>query len=1852
MAQAANLTTSCTFCTDPDDGNMVTCSKCLNSYHSNCCNVEADVDIFMWTCQKCKQNATHNLNFQLPTIDLCVEEDPTPQQQPSSTLASLSTSLPSNGRMDINARKKLQLQQLEEEMKLKEEFLRRKYELLAAELPEVVDNVRPVNISNEFSTINIPQCVQNCQQNKHISRQVIGNTAHCSCEFLAQTQTLHSFSPPHISTINHNRNDQTVNIPNINNQNKKMTGCQQAFCLENTNNTSNTNYNNNCESHYKDVTTTQLIARQCISRDLPSFNGDPREWPIFISAFEQSTHVAGYTNEENLVRLQKCLHGKARDAVRNCLMLPDMVPDIIRTLKMYFGRPQCVIKSLIDDVRKITIKCGKLETLIEFAFAVKNVYATIRASRLDEYLINPTLLQELVEKLPPDTVLQWAMYSKDILRPNLKDFSDWLYTLAEATCRVTVPVFDSIYEKKPGNKEGRLNTHTASAETEKPQQQCAVCNEQHKLTNCLKFKDMPTADKWGIVKANSLCRICLGKHKRRCWFTKQCGVNGCTVQHNSLLHNEEQPCGTLNSHKGEDESYFRIVPVTLYSDTKSVTIYALMDDGSSLTLLDQKIADLLSVKGINDPLCIRWTGDVSRYEDNSIRVNLKISSTKPNSQIFPVNAVCTVKNLDLSSETMVVESIKQKFPYLVGIPLEGYENVIPSMIIGTNNPNLISSLKTVEGDWQQPVASKTRLGWTLFGGGSQVRGKLNFHRCGCDQLNGLVKQYFADENVGIEPPAIAPMSKDDQKAMDILEKTCKFIDGQYEVGLLWKCDPPELPYSLATALKRLHCIQQKANHDPKLAEVLQQQIMNLENKGYAQRLPNSVLEEKGDKIWYLPTFIVKNPNKPNKIRLVWDAAAKSGSFALNDFLLKGPDLLMPLMNILFKFRMGAFAVCGDIAEMFHRIKVRKEDAGAQRFLWWDSNNSMVVYQLNVLTFGASCSPCISHFVRDRNAENFGRDPRVIEAITKQHYVDDFIDSTSTVEEAIDLALNVREVHANGGFYMRNWSSNSLEVLSALGENTSSESKSFENNEDSAQFEKILGLYWNPKNDVFKMNLKFVRLRRPILSEDIVPTKREVLQVLMSVFDPLGFVVCFMSYLKSILQEIWRCGIDWDQPLNDDLFCKWKNWLKFLPIITAVSIPRCYSMAIQKENYVAELHTFVDASEDAYAAVSYFRIEYNGNVETRLVAAKAKVAPLRPLSVPRLELQAAAIGARLTKTVSCHNIKFQRRVMWTDSKTVLNWLTGDPRKYRQFVMFRVAEILKFTTAADWRWVPSAMNVADFATKYRPPSDCYKDWFDGPSWLRHPENEWPMTQNLNDANNSDMDVSELRPSFLNIHTRWPIMNTINFEYFSSWFQLYRGVGIWLVYIERLNQKLKQQKPLSTLNASHLIRAKTIIYKNIQMSCFADEYYCIRNGKPVPKGSSFDKLNLYIDDDGVVRVRNRAIYAPPACGSQRDLIVLPSNHRATALIVNSYHCAYHHMNHETVLNEIRQTYFIFKLRVIYKIARRNCQKCKNEAAKPMSPQMSPLPPARLGAFQRPFTFVGVDYFGPIAVTFGRKSLKRWGVLFTCLTIRAVHIEIAHTLSTDSFLMTLRNFIARRGAPAEIYSDNGTNFRGADRFLREELKNIKFDDINTELAYKGISWKFNPPAAPHMGGAWERLVRSIKVILYKISPSQKFTDESLRSALMEVEMIINSRPLTYVSLETEDQEAITPNHFILGSSNGAKPFCKPESIDHKMCLRQSEVFANMFWRRFVKEMLPTLTRRGKWSQRIKPIEVGDIVLVVDENAERNSWLKGRVVEVTIAKDGQVRRAKIKTKNGIMERPAVKLAILDVGNGVESDPK
>lgn len=279
------------------------------------------------------------------------------------------------------------------------------------------------------------------------------------------------------------------------------------------------------------------------------------------------------------------------------------------------------------------------------------------------------------------------------------------------------------------------------------------------------------------------------------------------------------------------------------------------------------------------------------------------------------------------------------------------------------------------------------------------------------------------------------------------------------------------------------------------------------------------------------------------------------------------------------------------------------------------------------------------------------------------------------------------------------------------------------------------------------------------------------------------------------------------------------------------------------------------------------------------------------------------------------------------------------------------------------------------------------------------------------------------------------------------------------------------------------------------------------------------------------------------------------------------------------------------------------------------------------------------------GRGTVKRWGVLITCLTTRGIHLEVAHSLDTSSCIMAINRFIGFRGQPREFYSDNGTNFHGADNTLRDEFQKLDKKRIQEKFTSYEFSWSFNPPAAAHMGGSWERMVRTVKNCLDEAMTSRYPTDEVLKTLFVEAANIVNSRPLTYISLDSPDDEVLTPNHFILGSSNGSKlPYEFMDSDLLKNSWRTAQAMADKFWNAFVLEYLPTIMKRPKWFKEVEPVQVNDVVLIADENFKRNTWPKGLIAEVYKDKSGIIRSAKVRTDLGtFLTRPVSKLAVLDV---------
>lgn len=350
--------------------------------------------------------------------------------------------------------------------------------------------------------------------------------------------------------------------------------------------------------------------------------------------------------------------------------------------------------------------------------------------------------------------------------------------------------------------------------------------------------------------------------------------------------------------------------------------------------------------------------------------------------------------------------------------------------------------------------------------------------------------------------------------------------------------------------------------------------------------------------------------------------------------------------------------------------------------------------------------------------------------------------------------------------------------------------------------------------------------------------------------------------------------------------------------------------------------------------------------------------------------------------------------------------------------------------------------------------------------------------------------------------------------------------------------------------------------------------------------------------------------------------------------------------MVNELRQKFYIPQIRTVVRSVRWNCKLCELRRCKPQTPQIADLPAIRFEAGIRPFSFAGLDYFGPMNVKVGRQSHKRWGVIYTCLTIRAVWIDVVPSYDTTACILSIRDFINREGVVQEFYSDNGSYFKGADNELTREIMKIDMQRLSDEFTSCYTKWYFNPPETPHMGGMWERLISPVKTCLYESMITRTPTDQMLRSWLIEAENIVNARPLTFVPIDSEEDEALTPNHFIFGSSNGLKPPGKFKSDGPYLRDQWKEVqrCTDIFWKRFIHEYIPTLIRRTKWFDPIKPLEVGDLVINFDEDAPRNTYKRARVVETIVGTNQQVRRAKVQFGNGkTLWRSAHHLGLLDV---------
>ena len=871
------------------------------------------------------------------------------------------------------------------------------------------------------------------------------------------------------------------------------------------------------------------------------------------------------------------------------------------------------------------------------------------------------------------------------------------------------------------------------------------------------------------------------------------------------------------------------------------------------------------------------------------------------------------------------------------------------------------------------------------------------------------------------------------------------------MSLPFKNGKPMLPNNKRTAV-RLNHLNRKFDTNPKYHSDYKKFMEDIIESGHAEKVGSQ--GEEG-RVWYIPHHGVYHPQKPGKIRVVFDCSARHAGTSLNGHLLTGPDLINKLFGVLCRFREHPIAVMCDIERMFHQFLVNEEDRDYLRFLWWDNGNTSnkpQEYRMTVHLFGAASSPgCANYGLKHLENQHENEFPLAASFIRRNLYVDDALKGTETEDEAKRLVKEAQEVCARGGLRLHKFISNSREVMETIpAADRAAGVKDVDLGSDALPTERALGIQWCVETDMFNFHIQ---------SKDHSLTRMGILSSVASIYDPLGFLAPFVLIGKGILQEMCQNGVVWDDPLPDRLRPRWEKWNDDLSNLKEIHIPRCYVPNGFGKVVSVELHHFSDASTHGYGQCSYLRFIAEDKVHCTLVAGKARVAPVKIVTIPRLELTAAVVSVLMGHMIKEElEVTIDQEFFWTDSQVVLGYISNNARRFHIFVANRIQKICQFSEPSQWHYVSTEVNPADHASRGVFVKELLvSNWFRGPEFLWNIDlaiAEEPVRQ-LNVGDPEVKNVTSLQTTVVPRLLEWEDRLSRS----SDWSKLLGAVA----RIRRLDPKEKATHTLSTPQERQ--EAEIQIVKLVQKQAFLEEIQSLTSSGRVIATAKIFNLNPFLDREGVLRVGGRLRNAEVA-----DIIkypaILPKGSNLTRLLISHFHSKVQHQGRGMTFNEVRANgyWIIGGVKEVASHIHR-CATCRRLRRPVEEQKMANLPKDRVEP-SPPVTFCGIDCFGPFIVREGRKELKKYGLLITCMCSRAVHIEMLDDMTTDSFINALRCFIAMRGPVQLLRSDQGSNFVGAKNKLREALEELDVERAQVFLAKRQCQFVMNAPHASHVGG------------------------------------------------------------------------------------------------------------------------------------------------------------------------------------------
>lgn len=1577
---------------------------------------------------------------------------------------------------------------------------------------------------------------------------------------------------------------------------------------------------------------------------LEPFRGDIESWYRFWEQFESSVDKNPCVSDINKhVFLRGYLEGEPKFLVDGIAITGETYGQTKQILHSRYGDKNRIIQAHIDYLEglKPTYSASPEELNDTFIECQRRIHA-LAALGEDVDVYGRILAPKLLRAFPEDICRRWLIHSKRINVPE--------HCLTQLLNFLNEEVQGALDTQKIRGDTLRTSyTPTAAAlhVSFKPQQKrekqkrlfppyCVFCEDKgHWAQDCRKVTTV--RDRMEKVKSVGRCFLCLNRGHR----VGQCPKRGkascvkCKKQHHVSLCENGNALSTSVAKISTNNlnlSYLQTAKVWIRGPTgKSKLTRCILDTGSQSSFIHESLIDLLELDTIDrKDIVVNAFESTSQTSGSRRQVKFDIIGDYTNAKVsvhaFESSNVYSTHPTTPQDITNFIANNKIK----LADPTDSSHNLPIEVLIGADhywkivksqNPNRISP---------SLVLVPTLFGWILSGNRSSTTvAQTTVHHISLQEstmLDNAVRQFWELESIGIQEKQVRTFTAKEAMIVKDFQRSYFLEDGRRVVSLPRKKDV-QFTSNIHTAEKRFKALKKRLKEDDEFRSMYNRQMSDYIIKGQVEIVPPN---DSSEDIYYLPHHAVKKQTGGViKYRIVFDASShENGSPSLNDALETGPNLLPEILATLLRFRQYPSALVCDGSQAFLQLSLHENDRNLTRFFWYSTlpktcgdyevTDDIVTYRFTRLPFGLASSPFLLSATLKELASLYKEEcPTAAMIIDKSTFMDDFTISVKGDDQAVLAYHELTRLLKHIRLPLSKWASNSMPL------------KGIWNAEgvDHRRETSVLGVNWNTEEDY--LTFDFQHILDNLVEEH--GSKRNVLRGTARFYDPLGLLAPVLITAKIIFQDIWRRGLSWEELLPHDLAQRWQHWISKLPQLTLLHVPRWIGASTTPEQ--SEVHVFCDASEKAYGAVLYLRSISEATHSVRIICSKCRLAPIKKITLPRLELLAALIGSRLLHYFAEEtDFNIAQAVLWSDSRVTLGWIRSDPNRWKPFVSNRVNEILSHTAPSQWRHCPGEDNPADFLSRGLPADmlGVTDTWWNGPSWLVEEPALWPQEVMPNEI--SLPEARKLIPEVLLIDVRESLLDPSRFG--SYWKVLH--IMAWVLRFVQMTRGKKQYP--SYLTAEEIDAAQVYWIHRVQEECFTAELTALSAGEPLPYTSKIARFNPFLED-GLIRLGGRLQFADLTKNEKHPLL-LDGSHHFTHLLIRETHIRLHHLGVQVILSELRSNFWILKARQFIKKIINSCLPCKIIRCRRCEQLEAQLPMDRI-QFQQPFTVCGIDFAGPLYVKAGAMTKKAYVVLFTCAVTRAVHLELATDMSTSKFLLAFQRFIGRRGLPSTIYSDNARTFHAANKEMSELWNVLNDSKLHTNLSHYRITWKFIAPRAAWWGGFWERMVGTTKRCLKRILGRAQVGEEELYTILVNIEATVNSRPIT----QNEDSsEILTPSHFLTGGKLTSLPVIKVPETNQNLTkvYQQRQRLVEMFGKRWKTEYLLQLRNyhEVKQPKRVTELRIGDIALLQENLKSPMMWTRGRICDLRPGRDNRVRTITLQLPDGSKVTRPVQLVV------------